>query len=102
MTVASPVRIEQLLAERGSAGGLVADPDGRSIGAWTDEVPYFLLVGPEGGLSPAELELLATHEWLRVLLGPHILRADTAAVVGAAMLVARQRGGRPFEIDTAR
>jgi 16S rRNA (uracil1498-N3)-methyltransferase len=92
MTIGGPVKLERLPADRGSAGGLVADPEGRAIGSWTDEVPHFLLVGPEGGLSPVELELLATHEWPRVWLGPHILRADTAAVVGAAMLVAREEG----------
>jgi 16S rRNA (uracil1498-N3)-methyltransferase len=92
MTVASPVELEQLLAERGSAGGLVADPDGRSIGSWIDDAPHILLVGPEGGLAPAELELVASHQWPRVWLGPHVLRADTAAVIGAAMLVARNEG----------
>jgi 16S rRNA (uracil1498-N3)-methyltransferase len=91
MTVAGPIKLEQLLAERGRAGGLVADPEGRAIGPWIDDAPHLLLVGPEGGLAPAELELLANHEWPRVWLGPHVLRADTAAVVGAAMLVARGR-----------
>ncbi len=94
MTVAGPVKLERLLAERGSGGGLVADPDGRSIGPWTDGAPHLLLVGPEGGFSPKESDLLAAHEWPRVWLGPHVLRADTAAVVGAAMLVAREKGLR--------
>ncbi len=92
MTVGSPVKLDRLLAERGSAGGLVAHPDGRPLGPWTETVPHYLLVGPEGGLSSAELELLATHQWPRIWLGPHVLRADTAAVVGAALLVARDEG----------
>jgi 16S rRNA (uracil1498-N3)-methyltransferase len=94
MTVAGPIKLEQLLAESGRAGGLVADPEGRAIGPWIDDASHLLLVGPEGGLSPAELELLGSHEWPRVWLGPHVLRADTAAVVGAAMLVAREKGMR--------
>lgn len=94
MTVVGPIKLERLLAERRGTGGLLADPEGRAIGPWTDDVPRFLLVGPEGGLSPAELELVSDREWPRTWLGPHVLRADTAAVVGAAMLVAREEGPR--------
>jgi 16S rRNA (uracil1498-N3)-methyltransferase len=43
-----------------------------------------LLAGPEGGWSPAERAVgLPTIE-----LGPHVLRADTAAVVAGTLLVA--------------
>ena len=45
------------------------------------------------GQSPETLdELLDRHGWLRLRLGPHVLRAETAAVVGGAMLVARGEG----------
>lgn len=53
----------------------VAPPEG-----WT------LVVGPEGGLSTAELEALAGAPRLRV--GSHVLRAETAAVAAAALLAA--------------
>lgn len=63
-----------------------------------------IFVGPEGGFTPEELDLLAplaTNESrldlgprtgaiqraLRLKLGPHILRIETAAVVGAAMVI---------------
>jgi len=40
-----------------------------------------ILIGPEGGFSPAERQYLAQHEnCLKVSLGPRILRADTAAI----------------------
>ena len=52
-------------------------------GGWT------LVVGPEGGLAPAELEALSGAPRLGV--GPHVLRAETAAVVAAALLTARRR-----------
>jgi 16S rRNA (uracil1498-N3)-methyltransferase len=43
--------------------------------------PWAILIGPEGGFSRAELDLLAeTTIVTRVGLGPRILRADTAAV----------------------
>lgn len=48
-----------------------------------------LLIGPEGGFDPAEREaLLAAPNVLRISLGPRILRADTAAVAGLALLQA--------------
>ena len=36
-----------------------------------------------------EGELFDRHGWPRLRLGPHILRAETAAVVGGAMMVLR-------------
>jgi 16S rRNA (uracil1498-N3)-methyltransferase len=46
-----------------------------------------LLVGPEGGFSPAELEALRAHPFVTpVSLGPRVLRADTACIVGLALL----------------
>jgi 16S rRNA (uracil1498-N3)-methyltransferase len=49
-----------------------------------------LLVGPEGGFTPAELDALARHKFVAPLgLGPHVLRAETAIVAGLAVLHAR-------------
>jgi 16S rRNA (uracil1498-N3)-methyltransferase len=60
-------------------GGSLSVPDGD----WT------LVVGPEGGLAAAELATLG--EPPRLAIGPHVLRADTAAVVAAAILTTRRR-----------
>lgn len=46
-----------------------------------------LLVGPEGGLSPEEREQVLADGWRPVGLGPRILRIESAALVGAAMLL---------------
>lgn len=52
--------------------------------------PFALLVGPEGGFSTAELQLLKTLEFARgVSLGPRILKADTAAIAALSCLMAR-------------
>jgi 16S rRNA (uracil1498-N3)-methyltransferase len=51
--------------------------------------PCAFLVGPEGGFAPAEVELLRRHPFLQAVhLGPRILRAETAAIVGLALLQA--------------
>jgi 16S rRNA (uracil1498-N3)-methyltransferase len=45
-----------------------------------------MLVGPEGGLAESEVEAANAAGFTAVGLGPRILRADTAAVAGAAIL----------------
>jgi 16S rRNA (uracil1498-N3)-methyltransferase len=53
---------------------------------------WAILIGPEGGFSPAERERLHNHPRCHVVaLGPRILRADTAAV--AAMTLWQQALG---------
>jgi 16S rRNA (uracil1498-N3)-methyltransferase len=55
--------------------------------------PAALLVGPEGGFTAAELDGLAAHAFVRAAsLGPRILRAETAAIVGLALLQAHTGG----------
>jgi 16S rRNA (uracil1498-N3)-methyltransferase len=48
-----------------------------------------LLVGPEGGFSATELDGLQAHAFVTLVsLGPRILRAETAAIAGLALLQA--------------
>ncbi len=48
---------------------------------------FALLVGPEGGFDPAERALFRDSDKIVCIsLGPRILRADTAAVAGLALL----------------
>jgi 16S rRNA (uracil1498-N3)-methyltransferase len=48
-----------------------------------------LLVGPEGGFSAAEVEAARGAGAALVSLGPGVLRTETAAMVGAALVLAR-------------
>ncbi|HSW71750.1 MAG TPA: 16S rRNA (uracil(1498)-N(3))-methyltransferase [Gammaproteobacteria bacterium] len=48
-----------------------------------------LLVGPEGGLSQAEVRLAEQKEFLPLNLGPRILRTETAALVAITALQTR-------------
>ena len=45
-----------------------------------------LIVGPEGGWSPEDLERAQERQTQRVSLGPHILRADSVGVVALSIL----------------
>lgn len=47
------------------------------------------IIGPEGGLSEAEVQALGAQGFVRVGLGSALLRVDTAAVVAAALLLDR-------------
>ena len=53
------------------------------IGEAPSEVRLF--VGPEGGFSAGEVALAQRHGAIPVTLGPRILRAETAAIVTAAL-----------------
>ncbi len=51
--------------------------------------PAALLVGPEGGFTRSELDALRRHPLVvAASLGPRILRAETATIVGLALLQA--------------
>lgn len=45
-----------------------------------------LLIGPEGGFSPEEVEMAQGVGFLPVSLGPRIMRTETAAIVAAALV----------------
>ena len=48
--------------------------------------PWAVLIGPEGGFSPAERDRLRALPFVRrISLGPRILRADTAAVAALTL-----------------
>lgn len=94
MDIQEPVSLERLLAERGGRPGLVAAVDGRDLRELAEPLPDLVLIGPEGGFSAAELEALRDAHWQTVRLGRWVLRAETAAVVGGATLIAAlKRGG---------
>lgn len=50
-----------------------------------------LLVGPEGGWTPAELDAARASGAQVVSFGPHVMRIETAAVVAAGIILAAER-----------
>ena len=62
--------------EQASAGRLCELPPARDVG---------LLIGPEGGISPAEIADVQALGARVVTLGPRILRTETAAICAAAI-----------------
>jgi 16S rRNA (uracil1498-N3)-methyltransferase len=87
-----PAKLAQLLAawpaerplmfcdEAGEAPSALAALAGRPAGPWG------VLIGPEGGFSPAERALIRSLPVaVPVSLGPRILRADTAAIAALTL-----------------
>jgi 16S rRNA (uracil1498-N3)-methyltransferase len=55
------------------------------VGEGKKGAPFAVLIGPEGGFSPAERDMLrAREDTLAISLGPRIMRADTAAIAALA------------------
>lgn len=89
-----------VVEEPGSVAELVARSDmpaarwvaalgGEPLGA-AAEGEVLLVVGPEGGFSDGELELLRGAGFVEASLGPLTLRTETAVIAGAVLLA----GGR--------
>ncbi|HVA14574.1 MAG TPA: 16S rRNA (uracil(1498)-N(3))-methyltransferase [Stellaceae bacterium] len=72
-----------LCDESGTAPPVATVLSGQSAASWA------VLVGPEGGFAETELDALRKLPFVSpVSLGPRILRADTAALAGLAVLQA--------------
>ena len=82
-------RVEPVRAfgELDLARAVLAVSAGRPLAAGEN----FVLIGPEGGWTEAETAAVPRH----VVLGPHVLRAETAAIAAATVLGARRSGHLP-------
>jgi len=75
-----PDRSLMFCDEAGEAPPALAALAGRAVGPWA------VLIGPEGGFSPAERALIrALPAAVPVSLGPRVLRADTAAIAALTL-----------------
>ncbi len=80
------------LNDAGARGtGLTLDPEGRhSLREMPAPAgPVTLLVGPEGGLSPDELDAARRAGFVGIRMGPRVLRTETAGVAALAALQAQ-------------
>jgi 16S rRNA (uracil1498-N3)-methyltransferase len=68
---------------------IVFDTDVPATTRPPDHSTTSLFIGPEGGFSIRELDLARTHGCAFATLGPRRLRAETAAIVAAALIQSR-------------
>ena len=75
-----------------AATAIVLEP-GAGTGLGSVPLPaageIMLIVGPEGGVSPAESDAFAAAGAVAARLGPTVLRASTAGTAAAAVLLSR-------------
>lgn len=82
--------LSEWLAQPGEGSRLLLDHRAAgSINTLAAATAFTLLIGPEGGLSPAEQQQALTAGYQGVRLGPRVLRTETAALVALSALQAR-------------
>ena len=90
MEISPALSVDQLINEFGRFTGsrLLADPyvSSDSDVLFRDE-PAVIAVGPEGGFTREESQLLCDNNWQTVCFSPNVLRIETAAT--AAVAIAR-------------
>ncbi|MDF3920179.1 16S rRNA (uracil(1498)-N(3))-methyltransferase [Salinicola sp. LHM] len=86
-TIHPPQTLAQWLVGRGESLRLVLHPATDDSWRQTDSADSAaLLIGPEGGLSEAEVEAARRGGFQPLTLGPRILRTETAPVVALTLL----------------
>ena len=88
--VAAPLTTAQLIGQADAQRMLVLDPTAtmRLSAVTVDDRDIILVVGPEGGISPEELESFVAAGAERVRLGGTVLRTSTAGPAAIAVLSA--------------
>jgi 16S rRNA (uracil1498-N3)-methyltransferase len=81
-----PVRFEAALDYPARTKIVFAERGGGPLKSALAGQPAFFLIGPEGGWTDAELDAARQKGFALVGLGDGILRTETAAIVGAALI----------------
>jgi 16S rRNA (uracil1498-N3)-methyltransferase len=84
--VSEPAKFTQVLDREAATKIVFAERDGGPLESALAGSPAIGLVGPEGGWTDAELESARAKGFQWVTLDDGILRSETAAIVGAALL----------------
>ncbi len=85
-TLGEVTSLDAVLALPAASKILFASKDGASLKSAVSGEPVLYLIGPEGGWTAGELQRAGTLGATPVHLGSHIMRAETAAVVAAALI----------------
>ena len=84
--VDEPLRLAAALELHAATKIVFAERGGGPLKSALAGSPALFLVGPEGGWTDAELESARPHGFHLVGLGDGLLRSETAAIVGAALI----------------
>jgi 16S rRNA (uracil1498-N3)-methyltransferase len=84
--IEEPAKFEHVLNVSAATKIVFAERGGGPLKSALAGSPALCLIGPEGGWTDAELEAARLKGFHLVTLGDTILRSETAAIVGAALL----------------
>jgi 16S rRNA (uracil1498-N3)-methyltransferase len=97
--ISGPRSLADLLAQGGGASELAepgpvficfnergGKPLGEALGGLAERPSVMALIGPEGGWSDREIDLMEAQGWLSATLGRRVLRTETAALVALTLL----------------
>lgn len=87
VTIAEPLKLRECLNTYSNTASFVCLPDANAPRVSLSNEPVTFYIGPEGGWSEAEEKLFEEYRVTPLNLGPRILRAETAAIVGAYTLL---------------
>jgi len=91
--VEEPLSLDEFRRRPLAGSGWLADRAGAPPPTSLGGNALTVVIGPEGGFADAERTGLVAAGYLLIVLGPHALRFETAALAGAALATtARMRG----------
>ena len=80
------VAFDEIVTMQATSKIMLAEHHGGPLKSALFGSPVLYLVGPEGGWTEAEIDMAEHHGFCAVSLGRGILRAETAAIVGGAII----------------
>jgi len=85
--ISAPLALDDWLARNQSQWRLVLHPrEAKSLPQQASVESVSLLIGPEGGLSDAEITSAQSYQFRPLALGPRVLRTETAPVAAISLV----------------
>jgi 16S rRNA (uracil1498-N3)-methyltransferase len=84
--IESPVKFDRILSTAAKSRILLAERKAKPLKSCVQGSPALYVVGPEGGWTDGELKAAELAGFCAASLGEGILRAETAAIVGGALI----------------
>ena len=86
-TIHAPMKIDQWLSSRNTELNIVLHHrTQQKLSGFAQPKSVSILVGPEGGLTPQEIELAEKNSFHPIAFGPRVLRTETAPVVAISIM----------------
>jgi len=83
----NPVQSIQQWLESSTTNGIIFEPTStQRLSSIQPTENIRVIIGPEGGFTEQELEIVAQHNFNKIKLGPRVMRTETAAITAISSL----------------